>query len=110
MAPGMASALGFTLALALGFAMMPSEAKKAGGNALLQLLQLEIQVFHWVHLLSIWIFTTEITFDSFLKASCLVSRSKANFTLDRRKATCWEQKFYREWSAKNVDTDFFGFD
>jgi hypothetical protein len=49
----LAPALGFMLALALGFAMTPS-VKKAGGNALLQLLQLEIQVFHRVYLLSIW--------------------------------------------------------
>jgi hypothetical protein len=53
MAPGMASALGFTLALALGFAVMASEMNTTGGDALLQLLQLEIQVFHRVYLLSI---------------------------------------------------------
>jgi hypothetical protein len=50
---GFAPVLGFILALALGFAMMAS-VKTAGGNALLQLLQLEIQVFHRFYLLSIW--------------------------------------------------------
>jgi hypothetical protein len=50
---GSAPALGFILALALGFAMM-TPVKPAGGNALLQLLQLEIQVFHRLYLLSIW--------------------------------------------------------
>jgi hypothetical protein len=54
MALGMASALGFTLAFALGFAVMASvKMKHSGGNTLLQLLQLEIQVFHRIHLLSL---------------------------------------------------------
>jgi hypothetical protein len=60
-ASGFAPAPGFTpalaLALALGFAVMAS-VKTAGGNALLQLLQLEIQVFHRVYLLSSGIITT----------------------------------------------------
>jgi hypothetical protein len=59
---GFAPAPGFTLALVLalgfGFAVMAS-VKTAGGNALLQLLQLEIQVFHRCYLLSSGIVTTE---------------------------------------------------
>jgi hypothetical protein len=52
MAPGMAPVTP-AFALALGSAVMASEVKTAGGDALLQLLQLEIQVFHRVHLLSL---------------------------------------------------------
>jgi hypothetical protein len=71
LALGFASALGFALASALGFALasalgfaMTAPVKTAGGNALLQLLQLEIQVFHRFYLLSLWNFYCRKELDS----------------------------------------------
>jgi hypothetical protein len=54
--PMLALVIGPMLALAIA---MTASMKKAGGNALLQLLQLEIQMFHRCYLLSFGIITTE---------------------------------------------------